>query len=77
MATLVAKSLGYEVLEFNASDVRSKIAIVEQVSVDTYLFIYLIDWFIILCFEIYLFIYLINDRLVMLYIHKQWVQMVH
>jgi replication factor C subunit 1 len=32
LATLVAKSLGYEVLEFNASDVRSKNAIVAQVS---------------------------------------------
>lgn len=31
MATLIAKTLGYEVLEFNASDVRSKIAIIEQV----------------------------------------------
>lgn len=32
MATLVAKTLGYEVLEFNASDVRSKNAIIAQVS---------------------------------------------
>ncbi len=31
LANLVAKTIGYEVLEFNASDVRSKSAIIEQV----------------------------------------------
>ncbi|WP_369126929.1 AAA family ATPase [Bifidobacterium pullorum] len=32
MATLAAQALGYETLELNASDARSKKAIVEQVS---------------------------------------------
>lgn len=49
MATLVAKSLGYEVLEFNASDVRSKIAIIEQVIINIYIYIYIFIFFILLC----------------------------